>query len=50
MRPLNISPETAQKLAQMLNVPMEHLLHMPQHVLLAKLAELSKLSKKDANG
>jgi hypothetical protein len=49
MRPLNISAETAQKLAQMLNVPIEHLMHMPQHVLLAKLAELSKPSKVDAD-
>jgi hypothetical protein len=47
MRPLNISPETAVKLSQMLKVPIEHLMHMPQHVLLAKLAELSKASKED---
>ncbi|WP_281889442.1 YycC family protein [Paenibacillus sp. YYML68] len=42
MRPLQISPETAQKLAKQLNVPLEHLLHMPQHILLQKLAELAK--------
>lgn len=41
MKPLQISPETAVKLAKKLNVPLEHLMHMPQHILLAKLAELS---------
>lgn len=42
MAPLRISPETAVKLAAKLNVPLEHLMHMPQHILLAKLAELAK--------
>jgi hypothetical protein len=42
MRPLQISPETAVKLAAQLKVPLEHLMHMPQHILLAKLAELAK--------
>jgi hypothetical protein len=42
MRPLQISPETAVKLAEQLKVPLEHLMHMPQHILLAKLAELAK--------
>ena len=42
MRPLQISPETAQKLAKKLGVPIEHLMHMPQHILMQKLAELSK--------
>jgi tRNA A37 threonylcarbamoyltransferase TsaD len=42
MKPLQISPETAQKLAKQLNVPLEHLMHMPQHILLQKLAELAK--------
>ncbi|TVY09426.1 YycC family protein [Paenibacillus cremeus] len=41
MRPLQISPETAQKLAKELKVPLEHLMHMPQHILLQKLAEMS---------
>lgn len=41
MPPLQISPETAIKLAEKLNVPLEHLMHMPQHILLAKLAELA---------
>ncbi|MFB0841655.1 YycC family protein [Paenibacillus oleatilyticus] len=42
MRPLQISPETAQKLAKELNVPIEHLMHMPQHILLQKLAGQTK--------
>lgn len=46
MKPLPISPETAQKLAKALNIPLEHLMHMPQHILLQKLAELNKQEEK----
>lgn len=42
MRPLQISPETAVKLADKLGVPIEQLMHMPQHILLQRLSELSK--------
>ncbi|MNY82856.1 hypothetical protein D3C86_2252100 [compost metagenome] len=42
MKPLQISPETAVTLAKQLGVPLEHLMHMPQHILLQKIAELSK--------
>ncbi|AQX53808.1 YycC family protein [Priestia flexa] len=42
MRPLQISPDTAVKLAEKLNVPLEQLMHMPQHILLQKLAQLDK--------
>jgi len=42
MPPLRISAETAQKLAKLLNVPLEHLMHMPPHVLTAKLQELAR--------
>ncbi|MNI26927.1 hypothetical protein D3C73_806480 [compost metagenome] len=42
MKPLQISAETAVKLAEKLNVPLEHLMHMPQHILMQKLAELAK--------
>ncbi|GKU76017.1 YycC family protein [Paenibacillus sp. L3-i20] len=41
-KPLQISPETAIKLSEQLNVPLEHLMHMPKHILLQKLAELAK--------
>lgn len=40
--PLQISPETAITLSKQLGVPLEHLMHMPQHILLQKIAELSK--------
>ncbi|MFD0717396.1 YycC family protein [Paenibacillus sp. GCM10027626] len=40
-RPLQISPETAIKLSKELNIPLEQLMHMPQHILLQKLAQLS---------
>lgn len=50
MRPLPISPETAVKLAKQLNIPLEHLMHMPQHILLQKLAELSANEKTAASG
>ncbi|NEU31010.1 YycC family protein [bacterium LRH843] len=45
MRPLQISAETAQKLSKSLNMPIEQIMHMPQHILLAKLAELQKQEK-----
>ncbi|MDQ0217138.1 YycC family protein [Peribacillus cavernae] len=42
MRPLQISAETALKISKSLNMPLEQILHMPQHILLAKLAEIEK--------
>ncbi|MBC8081418.1 MAG: YycC family protein [Gorillibacterium sp.] len=42
MRPLQISADTAIKLSEALGVPIEQLMHMPQHILLQKLAELAK--------
>ncbi|MFS0873009.1 YycC family protein [Paenibacillus xylanilyticus] len=42
MKPLQISADTAVKLAESLGVPLEHLMHMPQHILLQKIAELAK--------
>ncbi|CAM3460704.1 MULTISPECIES: YycC family protein [Brevibacillus] len=42
MRPLQISAETAVKLAEALDVPLERLMHMPQHILLQKMMELAK--------
>ncbi|CAM5789406.1 MULTISPECIES: YycC family protein [Brevibacillus] len=50
MRPLAISPETAGKLAEALQVPLERLMHMPQHILLQKMMELAKeeAEKKEA--
>ncbi|WP_078393127.1 YycC family protein [Shouchella patagoniensis] len=45
MPPLRISAETAVTLAKSLNMPIEQVMHMPQHVLMKKLAELE--SKKE---
>jgi len=42
VKPLQISPETAQKLAAFMRVPLEHLMHMPQHILVQKLMELAQ--------
>jgi hypothetical protein len=47
MKPLPISADTAIKLAEQLNIPIENLMHMPQHILMQKLAELAK-SKESA--
>jgi YycC-like protein len=40
MKPLQLSAETAVRLAKELNVPLEQLMHMPQHILVKKLMEL----------
>jgi plasmid maintenance system antidote protein VapI len=50
MRPLQISPETAIKLSEKLGVPIENLMHMPQHILLQKLAELAKTESEGDSG
>jgi tRNA A37 threonylcarbamoyltransferase TsaD len=47
LRPLQISPETAQKLAKSLGVPLEQIMHMPQHILVQKMVEIEKQEKKD---
>lgn len=48
MKPLQISPETAITLSKQLGVPLEHLMHMPQHILLQKIAELAKKESEDS--
>jgi plasmid maintenance system antidote protein VapI len=50
MKPLQISPETAITLSKQLGVPLEHLMHMPQHILLQKIAELSKKANSEPAG
>lgn len=49
MQPLPISPETAIKLADHLKVPIEHVMHMPRHILLQKLAELARAEQAQAD-
>lgn len=39
MRPNQISLETAQMLSKKLNMPLEHVMHTPPHILMAKLKE-----------
>jgi plasmid maintenance system antidote protein VapI len=46
MRPLPISAETAIKLSEKLGVPVEQIMHMPQHILIQKLTELEKENDK----
>ncbi|MEH7502331.1 YycC family protein [Neobacillus drentensis] len=46
MKPLQLSPETAIKLSNKLNVPIEQIMHMPQHILIQKLMELKKEEEK----
>ncbi|MCC3372908.1 YycC family protein [Cohnella sp. REN36] len=50
MRRMPLSAETAQKLAAHLKVPLEHLMHMPQHILLQKLAEMAQADAAGAAG
>jgi hypothetical protein len=47
MRPLNISAETAIKLSEKLKVPIEQLMHTPQHILMKKLMELAEEEKNE---
>lgn len=47
MKPLPISADTAVKLSKALGVPVEHLMHMPQHILLQKLSELAEQEKSE---
>jgi hypothetical protein len=42
LKPLQLSADTALKLSEKLNVPIEQLMHMPQHILIQKLMELEK--------
>ncbi len=47
MQPLQISLETAKILSEKLKMPVEHLMHMPKHILLQKIAELAKEAPSD---
>lgn len=49
MKPLQISADTAQRLAKELGVPLEQLMHMPQHILLQKLAKLQENTEDKEN-
>lgn len=47
MRRMPLSADTAVKLAEYMKVPLEQLMHMPQHILLQKLAEMAKSQAED---
>ncbi|MDQ0257786.1 tRNA A37 threonylcarbamoyltransferase TsaD [Evansella vedderi] len=42
MKPNQISLETAQMLAKKLKMPLEHVMHTPPHILMAKLKQLEE--------
>jgi hypothetical protein len=44
IRKMPLSTDTAVKLAEYMKVPLEHLMHMPQPMLMQKLAEMAQAS------
>lgn len=48
MKPLQISTETALKLSESLNMPLEQIMHMPTPILLKKLAEAEAKEKQNS--
>lgn len=42
MKPLQISAETAKMLAEKLKLPIEQIMHMPQHILMQKMMDADK--------
>ncbi|BBI34632.1 YycC family protein [Cohnella abietis] len=49
MRRMPLSADTAVKLAEYMKVPLEHLMHMPQHIMIQKLAEMAKGQVEETN-
>ncbi|MGC5327473.1 YycC family protein [Brevibacillus sp. SYSU BS000544] len=49
MKPNPISLETAKMLSEKLNVPIEQIMHMPQHILMKKLMEVTSKEGPDSN-
>ncbi|PRO64201.1 YycC family protein [Alkalicoccus urumqiensis] len=47
MRPNQISLETAQMMSEKLNMPIEHVMHTPPHILMAKLAQKEQEAEKN---
>ncbi len=50
VRPNQISLETAQMISKKLNMPLEHVMHTPPHILMEKLkrAELSETEQQES--
>ncbi|PYZ91519.1 YycC family protein [Salipaludibacillus keqinensis] len=42
MRPNQISLETAQMISRKLNMPLEHVMHTPPHILMEKLKQVEE--------
>ncbi|MDG5790111.1 YycC family protein [Evansella sp. AB-P1] len=42
MRPNQISLETAQMISKKLKMPLEHVMHTPPHIIMAKLKEVEE--------
>ncbi|MFA9560520.1 YycC family protein [Evansella sp. AB-rgal1] len=42
MRPNQISLETAKMMSEKLKMPIEHVMHTPPHILMAKLQQVEK--------
>lgn len=47
MRPNQFSLETAQKIAEKLKMPLEHVMHTPPHIIMAKLAQKEAEEKQE---
>ena len=48
MRPNQISLETAKMLSEKLKMPIEHVMHTPPHILIAKVKELEEKEEKQS--
>ena len=46
MRPNPISLDTAKMLSEKLNVPIEQIMHMPQHILMKRMMEAASQEEK----
>ncbi|SFM45792.1 YycC family protein [Salibacterium qingdaonense] len=47
MRPNQFSAETARKVAEKLNMPIEHIVHTPPQVIMEKISELEKKEEEE---
>ncbi|SDZ67102.1 YycC-like protein [Evansella caseinilytica] len=48
MRPNQISLETAKILSEKLKMPIEHIMHTPPHIIMAKVKQLEEKVEKEA--
>ncbi|WP_096438091.1 YycC family protein [Alteribacter populi] len=50
MKPNQFSLETAQVLSKKLNMPIEHIMHTPPHIIMAKLKQLEDEEQNNEEG